>query len=138
MALTIDFTVNWNSAVFTCARPVNIQFRTENNKCLSFSQEGKLSVAACDLQSYDESFFYDSHNRYIDVNDTSYCLDAADLKQLHKCSLALSQKWKWVGNKLVESYTNRYLSLNNNTLILSSSPDDENTNLITRYQQLWT
>ncbi|MFM0339121.1 leukocidin family pore-forming toxin [Paraburkholderia fungorum] len=138
------FDVNWNHPVFTGGRPVNLQLGGQNNACIAFGQEGRVTVETCDLKSHAQSFIYDQYGRYVSARDTGKCLDGNDLRLFRSCDASLSQRWKWKGNS--EMLENDYLkssflaynASNNQVTLASSSSPNVSMRILTKHTDIFS
>ncbi|AWK82243.1 leukocidin family pore-forming toxin [Photobacterium damselae] len=117
----ISFTVDWEHPVFTGGTPVNLQLASFNNKCIDIQNNNKVMTAECDINSKSQSFIYDQYNRYVSATNTKLCLDGESLSELQSCSLKLTQKWLWDGDRLKNSFEDKYLTVDSDTLSLETS-----------------
>ncbi|NVP01623.1 hemolysin, partial [Photobacterium damselae subsp. damselae] len=60
------------------------------------------------------------YNRYVSATNTKLCLDGESLSELQSCSLKLTQKWLWDGDRLKNSFEDKYLTVDNDTLSLET------------------
>ncbi|ANS88251.1 Hemolysin ahh1 (plasmid) [Vibrio scophthalmi] len=102
-----SFVVDWENPIFLGAIPVNLQLSSVNNRCLSVNDK-KITFKRCDLKDARQGFIYDSQGHYISVVHNRYCLDAANLTALKRCSQNLSQLWRWQGNKMQQIHNDFY------------------------------
>lgn len=102
-----SFVVDWENPIFLGAIPVNLQLSSVNNRCLSVNDK-KITFKRCNLKDARQGFIYDSKGHYISVVHNRYCLDAADLTALKRCSQNLSQLWRWQGNKMQQIHNDFY------------------------------
>ncbi|HIF9452885.1 TPA: leukocidin family pore-forming toxin, partial [Photobacterium damselae] len=116
----ISFTVDWEHPVFTGGTPVNLQLASFNNKCIDIQNNNKVMTAECDINSKSQSFIYDQYNRYVSATNTKLCLDGESLSELQSCSLKLTQKWLWDGDRLKNSFEDKYLTVDSDTLSLET------------------
>ena len=111
------FQVDWDHAVFTGGRPVNLQPAAFVSKCVEIDNEFNVTLNDGDLSSGAQSFIYDDLGRYVSVKNLKMCLDGANLDRLQRCSSSLTQRWKWQKgtDNLINEFSKKKLGADTST-----------------------
>jgi hemolysin len=113
---TKSFTVNWDHPVFLGGWPVTLQLQ-DFGGCVAVTSTAKINNTACNYKDVKQSLLYHKDSTYISVDNTSMCLDGADLTTLTECEKnRSSQKWEWKqinnNNYLFNKVGNKVLTYN--------------------------
>jgi len=140
---TITFDVDWEHAVFTGGRPVNLQSKAYANICVAIEDNGVVKLATGDLKSAKQSYIYDKVGRYVSAYNTNICLDASDLTQFQPVSASLTQRWTWKEDSdylFNEYHSDKCLAVDEtgSKLILADESDSSKTKFLTAFTDLFT
>jgi len=138
----ITFDVDWEHAVFTGGRPVNLQSKAYENICVGIDDNGTIKLAAGDMKSAKQSFIYDNVGRYVSADNTKICLDASDLTKLQPVSSTLTQRWNWKEDTDLlfnEYHSDKCLSVDESgtKLVLADPDDSSKTMFLTAFTELF-